>query len=59
MIKQTLMKSYRQESFWKCCVLVPQTHGKAVEIDLKNNNTAWQEARSEINESVVRVQHIN
>jgi hypothetical protein len=46
MINQAKMKSYRQEPFWKFGVLVHQTHAQAVEIDLKNNNTAWQDAEA-------------
>jgi hypothetical protein len=34
MINQAKMKSYLWEPFWKLCVLVPQTHAQADEIDL-------------------------
>jgi hypothetical protein len=44
MINQAKMKSYRREPFCKCGVLVPRTPAQVVEIDLKNNTTAWKDA---------------
>jgi hypothetical protein len=35
---QTNLKSYQQESFWKFVILVPGTHGQAVEIDIASDD---------------------
>ncbi|MFA9289401.1 MAG: reverse transcriptase domain-containing protein, partial [Weeksellaceae bacterium] len=44
MINQAKLQSYRREPFWKFGVLVPRTHSQAVEIDMKNGDTKWQDA---------------
>jgi hypothetical protein len=44
MINQAKLRSYRREPFWKFGVLVPRTHSQAMEIDMKNGNTKWQDA---------------
>ena len=44
MINQVKLRSYCHEPFWKFGVLVPRTHSQAMEIDMKNRNTKWQDA---------------
>jgi hypothetical protein len=46
LINQAKLRSYQREPFWKICVLVPQTHGQAVELDKKNGNKLWQDAEA-------------
>jgi hypothetical protein len=44
MVNQAKLHSYRQESFWQRGFLVPRTHRQAVEIDLANGNSKWQDS---------------
>jgi hypothetical protein len=44
MINQAKLKTYRREPFWKFGVLVPRNHAQAVELDIANGNTKWQDA---------------
>jgi hypothetical protein len=44
MINQAKLKTYRREPFWKFGVLVLQNHEQAVELDIANGNTKWQDA---------------
>ena len=46
LINQAKLQSYRGEPFWKFGVLVPRTHSQAMEIDVKNGNTKWQDAET-------------
>ena len=46
MVNQAKLHSYRREPFWKYGVLVPRTHAQAIELDLKNGNTKWQDAEA-------------
>jgi hypothetical protein len=46
MVNQAKLKSYRQDQFSKFGFLVPHTHGQAVEIDLANGNSKWQDAEA-------------
>jgi len=54
MINQAKLRSYRREPFWKFGVLLPQTHSQAMDIDMKNGNTKWQDR----NVSVVRIPNV-
>jgi hypothetical protein len=44
MVNQAKLHSYRREPFWKLGFLVPRTHGQAVEIDLANGKSKWQDS---------------
>jgi hypothetical protein len=46
MVNQAKLKSYRRDPIWNFGFLVPHTHVQAVEIDLANGNSKWQDSEA-------------
>jgi hypothetical protein len=44
MVNQAKLQSFRMASVYMYGHLIPRNHSQALEIDLKNNNTMWQDA---------------
>jgi hypothetical protein len=47
MVNRSNLKSYRRVPFWKLGFLVLRTHGQAVEFDLTNGYSKWQDSKAE------------
>jgi hypothetical protein len=46
MVYQAKHHNFRREPYWKTCVLVPQMHQQAVDIDKKNKNKLWKNMKN-------------
>ena len=44
LVMQAKRQAYRRDPYWKFGVLVPRTHAQALELDLANGNTKWQDS---------------